>query len=66
MKVKPLVYSFTYYKKKWLARPVDEFVLNCLHPLYASIYISTFYRLLAKVGKNSEISTASDVTSTIC
>ena len=56
------VYSFTYYKK-WFKDQLMNLSLIVLHPLYASIYISTFYRLLgAKVGKNSEISTASDVT----
>ncbi len=56
------VYSLTYYKK-WFKDQLMNLSLIVLHPLYASIYISTFYRLLgAKVGKNAEISTASDVT----
>jgi non-ribosomal peptide synthetase-like protein len=37
--------------------------LIVVHPLFASIYISKFYRMMgSKVGKNSEISTASDVS----
>jgi non-ribosomal peptide synthetase-like protein len=56
------VYSFTYYKK-WFKDQLMSISLIVLHPLYASIYISKFYRMLgARVGKNSEISTASDVT----
>lgn len=65
IKMKPgiySIYSFTYYRK-WIKDQLMNISLVILHPLYATIYISFFYRLLgAKVGKNSEISTASDVS----
>jgi non-ribosomal peptide synthetase-like protein len=64
-KVKPgryPVYSF-FYVKKWLADQLLALSLTVLHPIYASVYIAYFFRLLgAKVGKNTEISTASNVT----
>lgn len=56
------VYSFIYYKK-WIKDQIFNLSLTIVHPLFASIYISKFYRMMgAKVGKNSEISTASDVS----
>jgi len=56
------VYSFTYYRK-WVKDQIFNLSLIVVHPLFASIYISKFYRMMgAKVGKNSEISTASDVS----
>lgn len=56
------VYSLTYYKK-WIKDQIFNLSLIIVHPLFASIYISKFYRMMgAKVGKNSEISTASDVS----
>ncbi|MBS1572727.1 MAG: amino acid adenylation domain-containing protein [Bacteroidetes bacterium] len=56
------IFSFMYYRK-WLKDQLYNLSLITAHPLFASIYISHFYRLLgAKVGKNSEISTASDVS----
>ncbi|WP_300597590.1 Pls/PosA family non-ribosomal peptide synthetase [Niabella sp.] len=56
------IFSFTYYRK-WVKDQLMNMSLIVLHPLYASVYISWFYRLLgAKVGRNSEISTASDVS----
>src|SRR6201985_3328311 len=37
--------------------------LIVLHPIYATVFVSVFFRALgAKVGKNTEISTASSVT----
>lgn len=56
------VYSFTYYRK-WMKDQIFNLSLIVVHPLFASIYISKFYRMMgSKVGKNSEISTASDVS----
>lgn len=56
------VYSFIYYRK-WIKDQIFNLSLTIVHPLFASIYISKFYRMMgAKVGKNSEISTASDVS----
>ncbi|MDQ1805499.1 amino acid adenylation domain-containing protein [Chryseobacterium sp. CKR4-1] len=56
------VYSFIYYRK-WVKDQIFNLALTVVHPLFASIYISKFYRMMgAKVGRNSEISTASDVS----
>ncbi|ASK30494.1 peptide synthetase [Chryseobacterium sp. T16E-39] len=56
------VYSFMYYRK-WVKDQIFNLALTVVHPLFASIYISKFYKMMgAKVGKNSEISTASDVS----
>jgi non-ribosomal peptide synthetase-like protein len=44
-------------------RPDFQPFANCCPSSFASIYISKFYRMMgSKVGKNSEISTASDVS----
>ena len=64
-KMKPGVYSVFsgMYYRKWIKDQIFNISLVVLHPLFASIYISKFYRMMgAKVGKNSEISTASDVS----
>lgn len=56
------VYSSTYVKK-WLTDQFCALSLFILHPIYATVYISSYLRALgAKVGKNSEISTASNIT----
>ena len=56
------IYSFTYYQK-WMKDQLMNMSLIVLHPLYATIFIGSYYRLLgAKVGQNAEISTASDVS----
>lgn len=56
------IYSFVYYRK-WVKDQMFSVSLTVLHPLFATLYVSAFYRALgAKVGKNSEISTASDVS----
>lgn len=54
------------YIRKWLADQLMSLSLIILHPLYATVYVSTFFRLLgAKIGRNAEISTASNVTHTL-
>ncbi len=56
------VYSW-FYVRKWFADQLMSLSLIVLHPLYATVYISILFRALgAKVGKNTEISTASSVT----
>jgi non-ribosomal peptide synthetase-like protein len=56
------VYSSTYVKK-WLADQFCALSLFILHPIYATVYISSYLRALgAKVGSKSEISTASNIT----
>ena len=56
------VYGWTYIRK-WLADQLISMSLIVLHPIYATVYVSTFFRALgAKIGKNTEISTASSVT----
>lgn len=56
------IYSFTYIRK-WFADQLMGISLVVLHPIYATVYIGSFFRALgAKVGKNTELSTASSVT----
>ncbi|GAC1587849.1 MAG: non-ribosomal peptide synthetase [Ginsengibacter sp.] len=64
-KVKPGIYSVysSLYVKKWLADQFMSLSLMVMHPVYATVYIANFFRALgAKVGKYTEISTASNVT----
>ncbi|WP_426107205.1 Pls/PosA family non-ribosomal peptide synthetase [Massilia sp. TSP1-1-2] len=52
------VHSNTYCAK-WLVSHIQESSLNVLHGIYATVFASTWYRLLgAKVGRDAEISTA--------
>lgn len=59
------VYSAPYWRK-WLADTLFNIALVVLHPLFATVYIGSFYRWLgARIGRGSEISTASNVTHTM-
>ena len=56
------VYS-TVFMRKWLSEQVMNLSLEVLHPIYATIYIAPLFRLFgAKVGQNTEISTATGIT----
>ncbi len=56
------VYS-TFYVKKWIVDQLNSLSLIVLHPMYATVFISRYFRALgAKIGQNTEISTASNVT----
>lgn len=47
------------YLGKWLVNQIQEASLATLHGIYATVYSSTWYRLLgAKVGRQTELSTA--------
>ena len=49
----------TRYLAKWLVSQIQESSLAVLHGIYATVYSSTWYRLLgAKVGRDAELSTA--------
>ncbi|MCH7380252.1 MULTISPECIES: delta-poly-L-ornithine synthetase PosA [Acinetobacter] len=55
------IHGGTYYRK-WFAAQILETSLQTLHGLFATIYAPTWFRMLgAKVGKNTEISTATGV-----
>ncbi|GAA3978254.1 Pls/PosA family non-ribosomal peptide synthetase [Mucilaginibacter dorajii] len=59
------VFSSTYVRK-WLSDQMISVALIVLHPVYATVFVSFFFRMLgAKIGKNTEISTASNVTHTM-
>jgi non-ribosomal peptide synthetase-like protein len=64
-KVKPgrrPLYSF-YYLRKWFADQTLDLSLDILGPLYASVYLTPWYKLLgAKLGYGAEISTASFIS----
>jgi len=56
------IYSM-FYVRKWFSDQVMSLSLIVLHPIYATVFVSRFFRALgAKVGKDTEISTASSVT----
>ena len=52
-----------FYVRKWLADQLMSLSLIVMHPIFATVYVASFFRALgAKVGINTEISTASSVT----
>jgi non-ribosomal peptide synthetase-like protein len=56
------VHSFNYYRK-WLVARILDASLETLHGLYASVYASTWLRMMgARIGRNTEVSTATGVT----
>lgn len=56
------IYSL-FYVRKWFADQILSLCLVVLHPIYATVFVSSFFRALgAKIGKHTEISTASSVT----
>lgn len=63
-RLKPGTYSVhgsTYYRK-WFATQILETSLQTLHGLFATVYAPAWFRLMgAKIGKDSEISTATGV-----
>jgi non-ribosomal peptide synthetase-like protein len=64
-RVRPGRHSLTslYYLRKWFVDRTMELSLDVLGPLYASVYLIPWYKLLgAKLGKGAEISTASFIS----
>jgi len=56
------VYSRTFIKK-WFSDQLFALLLIVIKPIFATVFINRIYRLLgAKVGKNTEISNASNVS----
>ena len=56
------VYSI-FYARKWFADQLMSLSLIVIHPIFATVYISSLFRALgAKIGRNTEVSTASSVT----
>ncbi|HEY0177401.1 MAG TPA: Pls/PosA family non-ribosomal peptide synthetase, partial [Pedobacter sp.] len=56
------VYS-AFYLRKWFADQLMSLSLIVLHPIYATVFVARFFRALgARVGRDTEISTASSVT----
>jgi non-ribosomal peptide synthetase-like protein len=52
-----------YYVRKWFVDKTMELSLDVVGPLYASVYLSPWYKFLgAKLGKGAEISTASFIS----
>ncbi|TSJ40469.1 amino acid adenylation domain-containing protein [Mucilaginibacter corticis] len=63
--IKPGKYSVysAFYVRKWFADQLMSLSLIVMHPIYATVYVTDYFRMLgAKIGKNTEISTASSVT----
>ena len=56
------VHSRTYIRK-WLSEQLMALSLIVVYPIYATVYVTSMFRAFgAKVGKNTEISTANNVT----
>ena len=56
------IYSM-FYVRKWFSDQLMALSLIVLHPIYATVYVASFFRALgATIGKDTEISTASSVT----
>lgn len=56
------LYSW-FYVKKWIVDQMNSISLIVLHPIYATVFVTPYFRALgAKVGSKTEISTASNVT----
>jgi non-ribosomal peptide synthetase-like protein len=52
-----------FYFRKWFVDQTMDLSLDILGPLYASIYLSPWYKLLgARIGRGAEISTASFIS----
>lgn len=52
-----------FYVRKWFVDQLMELSLDVLGPLYATIYLAPWYRLLgAKLGRRAEVSTASFIS----
>ena len=52
-----------YYLRKWFVDQTMDLSLDILGPLYASVYLTPWYKLLgAKLGKGAEVSTASFIS----
>jgi non-ribosomal peptide synthetase-like protein len=52
-----------FYWRKWMVDQLMDLSLDVLGPLYATIYLPPWYRWLgARLGKNAEISTASNAS----
>lgn len=63
--IKPGKYSVysMFYVRKWFSDQLMSLSLIVMHPIYATVYVAGYFRMLgAKIGKNTEISTASSVT----
>lgn len=64
-RVRPGVYPLyrSFYYRKWLVDRLLSLSLDVIGPLYSTLYLSPWYRLLgAKIGRRTEISTASFVS----
>jgi len=52
-----------FYWRKWFVDMLLELSLDVLGPLYATVYLAPWYRLLgAKIGRRAEVSTASFIS----
>jgi len=52
-----------YYLRKWFVDKSLELSLDVIGPLYASVYLSPWYKLLgARIGRGAEVSTASFIS----
>ena len=53
----------SFYVRWWLMDKFMQLSLDIVHPLYATVYLNPWYRLLGvKLGKRAEVSTASSIS----
>ncbi|HTI51817.1 MAG TPA: Pls/PosA family non-ribosomal peptide synthetase [Planctomycetaceae bacterium] len=64
-RVRPGTYGLysSFYFRKWFVDQLLELSLDVIGPLYSTIYLAAWYRLLgAKLGRRAEVSTASFIS----
>jgi non-ribosomal peptide synthetase-like protein len=63
-RVRPGRYPITgwFYVRYWFVQQINDLALRLLHPIYATLYVTPWYRALGvKVGRRAEISTAAAI-----
>jgi non-ribosomal peptide synthetase-like protein len=55
-------YWSTFHLRLWIVQTIGELALGFLHPLYGTLYLRPFYRLLGmRYGRGAEVATASNI-----
>ena len=55
-------YWSTFHLRLWTVQTIGELALGFLHPLYGTLYLRPFYRLLGmRYGRGAEVATASNI-----
>ena len=55
-------YWSTFHLRLWIVQTIGQLALGFLHPLYGTLYLRSFYRLLGmRYGRGAEVATASNI-----